>query len=84
MCAMEDMYAQETWQADAHSCTREVVSMDFITGLPVSSGFDAIMTAVDKLSKRPRYAPTHTNTDAPHFARLFLMLSFDTTVCQIL
>ena len=44
----------------------------FITGLPVSSGIDAIMTVVDKLSKRPRYAPTHTNTDAPQAARFFL------------
>ena len=49
----------------------EVVSMDFVTGLPVSRGFDAIMTVVDKLSKRPRYAPTHTNTDAPKVANLF-------------
>ena len=43
----------------------EVVSMDFITGLPVSSGFDEIITVVDKLSKSPRYAATHTNVDAP-------------------
>ena len=49
----------------------KVVSMNFITGLPVSSGFDAIMTVVDKLSKRPRYAATHTNVDAPQVAKLF-------------
>ncbi|KAE9315814.1 hypothetical protein PR003_g18892 [Phytophthora rubi] len=36
----------------------EVVSMDFITGLPVSEGYDAILVAVDKLSKRAKYAPT--------------------------
>lgn len=51
----------------------EIVSMDFVTGLAVSRGFDAIMTLVDKLPKRPRYAATHTNTDATKVAKL----SFD-------
>ena len=45
--------------------------MDFVTGVPVSSGFDAIMTAFDKLSERPRYAVTHTNVDAPQVDKLF-------------
>ncbi|KAF1334741.1 Retroelement pol polyprotein, partial [Globisporangium splendens] len=35
----------------------DVVSMDFITGLPVSEGFDAIFVTVDKLPKRPKYHP---------------------------
>lgn len=54
----------------------EVISMDFVTGLPVSNGFDAIMTVVDKLSKRPKYAPTHTVDDAQEVAKIF----FDTVV----
>lgn len=45
--------------------------MDFVTGLPGSRGFDAIMTVVDKLLKRPRYAATQTNTDPPKVAKLF-------------
>ncbi|KAF1316912.1 hypothetical protein FI667_g15122, partial [Globisporangium splendens] len=49
----------------------EVVSMDFITGLPVSNGFDAIMTVVDKFSKRPKYVAVHTTADAPRTARDF-------------
>lgn len=51
----------------------EVVLMDFVTGLPGSRGFDAIMTVVDKLSKRPRYAATQTNTDPPKVAKLFFL-----------
>ena len=42
-----------------------------VTFLPVSRGYDAIMTVMDKPSKRPRYAPTHTNTDALKVAKRF-------------
>ncbi|GMF39305.1 unnamed protein product [Phytophthora fragariaefolia] len=49
----------------------EVVSMDFITGLPVSEGFDAILVAVDKLSKRAKYAPTYSTADAKDTAKVF-------------
>jgi transposase InsO family protein len=45
--------------------------MDFITGLPVSDGFDAIFVAVDKLSKRAKYAPTYTTADAQDTAKVF-------------
>ena len=34
----------------------QVVSMDFITGLPVSEEYDAIMTVVVKLSKRSKFS----------------------------
>ncbi|KAF1316466.1 putative retroelement, partial [Globisporangium splendens] len=54
----------------------QVVSMDFITGLPVSEGCDAILTVVDKLSKRAKYAPTHAKDGAPDVAKVF----FDTIV----
>ncbi|KAF1331550.1 Retroelement pol polyprotein, partial [Globisporangium splendens] len=49
----------------------EVVSMDFIVKLPVSNGYDAIFVAVDKLSKRAKYAPTHTTANAEDTARVF-------------
>ncbi|KAE9330134.1 hypothetical protein PR003_g15390 [Phytophthora rubi] len=49
----------------------EVVSMDFVTGLPESDGYDAIMTVVDKLSKRPIYCPVHTTDDAEEIAHYF-------------
>ncbi|KAF1326506.1 Retroelement pol polyprotein, partial [Globisporangium splendens] len=49
----------------------DVVSMDFITGLPVSEGFDAIFVTVDKLSKRPKYHPTHSTADAEATAKVF-------------
>ncbi|KAH9133769.1 hypothetical protein AeRB84_020226 [Aphanomyces euteiches] len=47
------------------------VSVDWITGLPVSNGKDAIMTCVDKTSKRPKYCATTSNVDAPQAAREF-------------
>ena len=50
----------------------EVVSMDFITGLPVSEGYDAICVIVDKLSKRPIYAPTYKTAYSKDTAKLFL------------
>jgi len=52
------------------------VSVDWITGLPVSNGMDAIMTCVDKTSKRPKYCATTSNVDAPTAAKEF----FDTVV----
>ncbi|OWZ17149.1 LOW QUALITY PROTEIN: Retroelement [Phytophthora megakarya] len=46
----------------------DVLSMDFITGLP---GYDAIFVVVDKLSKRLRYAPTYMTADAKDTANIF-------------
>lgn len=50
----------------------EVVTCDLITNLPESQGFDSIFVAVDRLSKRARFAPTKTTVDSPGIARLFL------------
>ncbi|POM68737.1 Polyprotein [Phytophthora palmivora] len=49
----------------------EVVSMDFITGLPASEGYDAIFDIVDKLPKRPKHAPTYSTADAKDTANVF-------------
>ncbi|CAI5716085.1 unnamed protein product [Peronospora effusa] len=49
----------------------EVVSVDFIIGLLVSEGYDAIFVVVDKLSKIPIYAPTYTTADSKDTAKLF-------------
>jgi len=49
------------------------ISMDFITNLPESDGYDAIMTVVCKLSKRPAYIPTYTSATATDTANLFFL-----------
>ncbi|KAF1313294.1 putative retroelement, partial [Globisporangium splendens] len=49
----------------------EVVSMDFITGLPESNGYDAIFTVVDKFSKRAKYVAVKTADDAEKIAHVF-------------
>ncbi|KAF8627674.1 hypothetical protein AX17_006150 [Amanita inopinata Kibby_2008] len=42
----------------------EEVTMDFIIELPESAGYDVIMVAVDRLSKRAHFIPTHTTITA--------------------
>ena len=39
--------------------------------LPESSGYDAVMTVVDSVSKRVYFIPTHTTVTAEGAARLF-------------
>ncbi|KAE9333688.1 hypothetical protein PR003_g13902 [Phytophthora rubi] len=51
-----------------------VVGMDFVTGRPVSKGYDAIMVVVDLLGKRAQYVPTHTTATAAETARHFFDL----------
>ncbi|HEX8609391.1 MAG TPA: reverse transcriptase domain-containing protein [Pedobacter sp.] len=48
------------------------ISMDFITGLPLSEGYDAILVVVDHLSKMAHYIPCNTTLDAEGFAQLFV------------
>jgi hypothetical protein len=49
----------------------ESISMDFITGLPLSNGFDAILVVVDRLSKMAHFIPTTTTVTAEGLAKLF-------------
>ena len=50
----------------------DVLSVDFIVELPLSSGHDAVMTVVDSVLKRAHFIPTHTTMTAEGAARLFL------------
>ena len=46
--------------------------MDFITGLPPSRGYTAIMVVVDRLSKYANFAPLPARFDALRVANLFI------------
>jgi hypothetical protein len=48
------------------------VTMDFITGLPMVQGFDAILVFTDKLSKMVHFAPCATDCTAQKAAELFI------------
>ena len=48
------------------------ISMEFVTGLPESNGFDAIMVVIDRLSKRRHFSPCLTTINAQELAELFL------------
>ncbi|GJE92997.1 hypothetical protein PsYK624_091560 [Phanerochaete sordida] len=50
----------------------EVVSMDLVTGLPMSEGFNAIWVLVDRLSKLALFVPTTTGLTTKGFAWLFV------------
>ena len=45
--------------------------MDLITHLPLSSGYDAIFTVVDRFSKYVTFLPCHTSATAVDLAKLF-------------
>ncbi|VFQ93503.1 unnamed protein product [Cuscuta campestris] len=47
-------------------------SMDFVTGLPPSRGFSAIMVVVDRLSKYTHFGPLAAGFDAPKATQLFV------------
>ena len=46
--------------------------MDFITELPESQGFNAIMVVVDSVAKQAHFIPMHTTVIANGIERLFL------------
>jgi len=50
----------------------DMLSVDFVMELPLSSGHDAVMTVVDSMSKQVHFIPTHTTVTAEGAARLFL------------
>jgi len=50
----------------------DMLSVDFVVELPLSSRHDAVMTVVDSVSKRAHFIPTHTTVTAEGAARLFL------------
>ncbi|GJP39908.1 hypothetical protein CLOM_g24232 [Closterium sp. NIES-68] len=51
----------------------QVVSLDFITGLPTTtSGHDAILVVIDKFSKMGHFIPTHMIARTEETAQLFI------------
>jgi hypothetical protein len=58
----------------------EGVTMDFVTGLPVSavSGYTGILVSVDLLTKIAIYIPWWKDFDSPELARLF----FEDGICK--
>jgi len=50
----------------------DTLSVDFVVELPLSSGYDAVMTVVDSVSKRAHFILTHMTVTAEGAARLFL------------
>ncbi|KAH0606496.1 uncharacterized protein H6S33_003330 [Morchella sextelata] len=48
------------------------VSMDFVTGLPESEGYDAIMVVVDRLTKMRHLLPYNTTVNSEDVAQLYL------------
>jgi hypothetical protein len=49
----------------------QIISVDFITELPESQGFDSIMAVVDRKSKRLHVMPTTTQVSSEGAARLY-------------
>ena len=47
------------------------VSMDFMTHLPESKGFDSIMVVVDRVSKMSHFVPTRDTATAQEVGRLY-------------
>ena len=45
--------------------------MDFITGLPLIEGYDAIATFVDCFTKQAHFIPCSSKINAEQFARLY-------------
>jgi hypothetical protein len=50
----------------------EIISMDFVKGLPLSGSFDCIMVVVDKFTKYAHFLPLHHSFSAAHVAKVFI------------
>src|SRR5437588_7989111 len=50
----------------------ESISMDFVTDLPESEGYDAIWVVVDRLTKMAHFLPCRTDLKTRQFVRLFM------------
>lgn len=48
------------------------ISLDFVTGLPLSNGYDTILVVIDRLTKRGHFIPTVKTIDAAGTAQLFM------------
>src|ERR1700710_88853 len=48
------------------------IAMDFITDLPESGGYDAILVVIDQLTKMSHFIPCRKDTNAREFASIFL------------
>jgi len=57
-------------------CPWDSISMDFIETLPTSSGFDAILVVVDRLTKQGIFIPTTINCTSEDLATLFVLHVF--------
>ena len=49
----------------------QIISVDLITELPQSHGYDSILVAVDQLSKRAHFIPTTSDVTSLGVAQLF-------------
>ena len=54
-----------------HQSWRDI-SMDFVTGLPWSDGFDSILVIVDRLTKMSHFIPCRSDCSARDLADLFI------------
>ena len=54
----------------------ESISMDFVTDLPESNGYDAIWVVVDRLTKMAHFIPCRKDMDTKQFIQLFLRTVF--------
>jgi len=50
----------------------DIISVDFISELPESGGYDSVMVAVDSVGKRPHFVKTVTTVTAAGAANLYL------------
>ena len=48
------------------------ISMDFITDLPKSAGYDALLVVIDHLTKMSHFIPCHKDINARQFAKVFI------------